>query len=86
MSEDPDANVPDGIPDTDRYWQNRRRMAWLSAFTLTGVTVWIFLNNDASEAQQELLTSVIWVHGAIVGAYMGFKMWERQMGKGATND
>jgi len=84
MNEDPDANLPDGIPDTARWWKNRRRMAWLSVFSITATMVWVFLNPSASETQSELLTSVLWVHGAIIGAYMGFKMVERSFGKGET--
>lgn len=84
MSEQDDtAGTPNvrGHPKPEVYWRTRRRVTLVSLFNLTATQVWIYLNPGATNAQTDVLISLSWVFGAIIGAYMGFKMVEKGFGK-----
>jgi len=73
------------LQDKPIIFKNKRYMAWVSLFSLIGILLWVFWNNEISSAQENLLIALMWPFAAIVGAYMGFKMVERIRGKD-TND
>lgn len=76
--------MSDAIPDLTNpvyNWPNRTRIAWLMAFSNVGIMLFAFLNKTISDPQLELLTTVAWVQGATIGAFMGFKMTEMVFGK-----
>lgn len=64
-------------------WQNRERMAYISLFSMVGVTVGLFFVNDAKKLE-ELAVALTWFYGAmggIVAAFMGFKAYAQVRGK-----
>lgn len=65
----------------EAYWRSRRRMAAGSMIGILAAQIFTFLSPEMTMIQAEMLTSVVWVLGAIVGAYMGFRMIERGFGK-----
>ena len=62
-----------------KRWKNRRRMAWVSLLSMTGVTYMILFTNMVPEARLAVLSEVItWYYfcsASIIGAYMGFTTW-----------
>lgn len=64
-------------------WRNRRRMAWISFFSMLVVTALCFF--WVPESRLEKLSDVItWYYMAmasIVGAYMGFTTWASKSGE-----
>lgn len=63
---------------SSKRWKNRRRMAWLSLFSILVVTYYMLFKIE--ESRIEVLDSVVtWfytVMGSIVGAYVGFSTLE----------
>jgi hypothetical protein len=65
-------------------WRNRRRMAWLSLFTMIAVTI-ILLFSPISESRLKTLEEPItWFYlamASIIGAYMGFTTYASIKGR-----
>lgn len=68
-------------PLTIPYWRSRRRMALASLLGLLLTQLWVILTPNITPAQADVISSLVWVYGAVIGAYMGFKMFERGFGK-----
>jgi len=67
------------IQDDKVRWTNRRRMAWLSLFTMILVTLLIFFTDLIPESRLSILGEVItWFYfcmASVIGAYMGMTTW-----------
>ena len=65
-------------------WKNRRRMAWLSLFTMIGVTA-LLLSGVIPETRIKVLSEPItWFYFAmtsVIGIYMGATTWASIKGK-----
>ena len=75
-----DSIAPVRPPVEEVYWQSRRRMAASSVMGIFAAQIYTFLTPDMHLVTAEMLTSIVWVYGAIIGAYMGFRMIERGFG------
>ncbi len=64
-------------PTEPGRWKNRRRMAWLSLFSILAFTVALlfFVDSDRLSAIEEASTWFYMSMASIVGAYMGFSTW-----------
>lgn len=60
-------------------WQNRRRMAWVSLFSILAVTFAILFTDIVPESRLGVLSEVItWFYfscASIIGMYMGATTW-----------
>lgn len=60
-------------------WQNRRRMAWISLFSMLLLTVMILFTDMINIEKLKVLSEVItWFYfscASVIGAYMGFTAW-----------
>ena len=68
-----------------RRWKNRRRMAWLAMWNLTGIVLLYFfapIPDTRLAIIAEPLAMITFGFVGIVGAYMGFTTFEKyKMGK-----
>jgi hypothetical protein len=76
-----DERVTPDLTNPVYNWPNRTRIAWLMALGVTVQLFYALITPEISESQLELLTTVAWVQGATIGAFMGFKMTEMVFGK-----
>jgi hypothetical protein len=62
-----------------KRWQNRRRMAWLSLFSMIISTYLMLFTNIVPDDRLKVLSDVItWFYFAcasVIGSYMGFTTW-----------
>ncbi len=72
---------PAGGPPPEKYWRSRRRIAASAMIGLLSIQIFTFLSPDITVGQKDLLSSIVWVHATIIGAYIGFKMVEKGFGK-----
>jgi hypothetical protein len=56
-------------------------MALASLLGLLLTQLWVILTPNITDTQAEVITSLVWVYGAVIGAYVGFKMFERGFGR-----
>lgn len=72
---------PPGGPPATTYWRSRRRIAASAMIGILSIQIFVFLTPGLTVGQKDLLSSIVWVHATIVGAYIGFKMVEKGFGK-----
>ena len=64
--------MPNTHPDPGTWWKHRRRLAYSSFVALVGLAVVAWLMPvEQLNAATALLTSLAWVFGLIIGAYVG---------------
>lgn len=66
-------------------WKNRRRMAWVSVWSLVSIILLFFfapIDPERLKVIADPISMMAWVFGGIIGAYMGFTTMEKwKMGK-----
>lgn len=72
-------------------WKTRRLMAWVSLFTLVGITLGAFVAPDGMDKSSSVLNTLIFAFGGIVTGYLGFATlddkWHKKsdLGPGASS-
>jgi hypothetical protein len=60
-------------------WKNRRRMAWVSLFSMIVVTFVILFTDTISVEKLKIISEMlVWFYfsmASVIGAYMGFTTW-----------
>ena len=68
-----------------RRWKNRRRMAWISVYSLIATILLLFfapVDVERLKIIADPIAMISFVFGGIIGAYMGFTAMEKyKMGK-----
>ena len=81
MSDTSSVNTPPSstmLDDTTPQWQNRRRMAYISLFSMIFVTAWAmspWIDVDRLKALESVLTWFYTATASIIAGYMVFTTW-----------
>lgn len=61
-------------PNPLRWWTNRRRMGYIALYGIVGFGI-AAMAVDLTEPQSDVISTVVWLLGAIVGCYIGGATW-----------